>query len=135
MKALIATHDFGHPVTVLALIGIKRRGVSGVAEPAIVNIGRHAWLARNDAIADSIAKHGLRCPIPVLAEGGNLWMAGGGSRMLHAIRHGYTHISAIVLEDAEALRALAIEMGKQEPDLLPPEHVHRWWEGWAASAV
>lgn len=135
MKALVATHDFGHTVELVAIADLKRRTVGGTIIAAPDYFAPQAWFSRNDAIAASIATHGLRCPIPVLREDGTLWIAGGCARLLHAVRHGYTHISAIVLEDAAALRDLAIEMGKQEPYLLPPEHIHRWWEGWAAAAV
>lgn len=122
MKSLTAEQDFGHIKQNIALADIM------VSKTESVLDNRWAEFNRQKAIAEHIAANGLKNPIIVVADGDKYKFVASGARITFAVKNGYTHIDAIVLEDEADVRPLMIEQAKTEEQYLDPQHVHKWWE-------
>lgn len=125
MKSLTAEHAFGHIKQNIALADIMLSATESVL--ALLD-NRWAELNRQRAVAEHIAANGLKNPIIVVADGDKYKFVASGARITFAVKNGYTHIDAIVLEDEADVRPLMIEQAKTEEQYLDPQHVHKWWE-------
>jgi len=124
MKHLAAEHDFGRVKQTIALADIMVDEVMSVVDAA------NSWAVfpRHLQVATSIASQGLKNPVIVLASGDKYRFVASGSRIQFAVKNGYTHIDAIVVDDESEVRPLMVEQAKTEELYLDEQYIHRWWE-------
>ena len=125
MKVLNAELDFGYDKQPIALLDIMVDGEKSVVDVA----ADWAIFDRHKAIAESIAKEGLKNPVVVLADGNKYRFTASGARIQYAVMNGYTHIDAIVLENETDIRLLMIQQAETEQLYLDTNHIHEWWKG------
>lgn len=123
MKTLTAENDFGRTKQTIALADIM------ISETESVLDNKWAEFDRQRAVAEHIAANGLKNPIIVIADGDKYRFVASGARLQFAVKNGYTHIDAIVLENEEDARPLMVEQAQTEEQYLDPQYIHRWWEG------
>jgi len=122
MKSLVAEYNFGYAKQNIALADIM------ISKTESVLNNRWAEFNRQRIIAEHIAANGLKNPIIVIADGDKYKFVASGARIQFAVKNGYTHIDAIVLEDEADVRPLMVEQAKTEEQYLDPQHIHKWWD-------
>lgn len=122
MKSLTAEHSFGRTKQLIPLADIMTSETESVLDV------EWAVFDRQLAISDHIISHGLKNAIIVLANGEKYNFIASGARIQFAVKNGYTHIDAIVLNNTTDVLSLMIEQAKTEINYLDPSHVHIWWE-------
>jgi len=125
MKVLNAELDFGYATQPVALADIMVSDTESVVDVA----ADWAIFDRQKAIAESIAKDGLKNPVIVLANNDKYRFTASGARIQYAVMNGYTHIDAIVLEDEAQVRPLMVQQAETEQLYLDNQHIHEWWKG------
>ena len=123
MKTLTAENDFGRIKQTIALADIM------ISETESVLDNKWAEFDRQRAVAEHIAANGLKNPIIVVADASKYRFVASGARLQFAVKNGYTHIDAIVLENEKDVRPLMIEQAQTEEQYLDPQYITRWWEG------
>jgi hypothetical protein len=122
MKHLTAKHDFDYTKQVIALADIMLSQTESVLD------NKWAEFDRQKAVASHIAEHGMKNPVIVLANGDKYKFCASGARLQFAVKNGYTHIDAIVVNDESEVRPLMVEQAKTEELYLDEQYIHRWWE-------
>jgi hypothetical protein len=122
MKHLTAEHDFDRTKQMIALADIM------LSETESVLDNKWAEFDRQRAVASHVAEHGMKNPVIVLANGDKYKFCASGARLQFAVKNGYTHIDAIVVNDESEVRPLMIEQAKTEELYLDEQYIHRWWE-------
>jgi hypothetical protein len=124
VKHLAAEYGFGRAKQVIALADIMVDENKSVVDEA----NNWAVFSRHLQVATSIASHGLKNPVIVLANNDKYSFVASGSRIQFAVVNGYTHIDAIVVDDESEVRPLMIEQAKTEDLYIDEQYIHRWWE-------
>jgi hypothetical protein len=122
MKHLTAENDFDRMKKVIALADIM------LSETESVLDNKWAEFDRQRTVASHIAEHGMKNPVIVLANGDKYKFCASGARLQYAVKNGYTHIDAILVDDESEVRPLMIEQAKTEDLYLDEQYIHRWWE-------
>jgi hypothetical protein len=122
MKTLTAENDFGRTKQTIALADIM------VSETESVLDNKWAEFDRQRAVAQHIEENGLKNPIIVLADGDKYRFTASGARLQYAVKNGYTHIDAIVLEDEADVKPLMVEQAQTESQYLDPQYINEWWK-------
>ena len=125
MKVLSAELNFGYATQPVALANIMVSDTQSVVDVA----ADWAIFGRQKAVAESIAKEGLKNPVIVLAQGDKYQFTASGARLQYAVMNDYTHIDAIVLDDEAQVKPLMIQQAETEQLYLDPKHIHEWWKG------
>jgi hypothetical protein len=124
MKTLTAENNFGYTKQTIALADIMVNEEHSVLDVA----NNWAVFPRNLQVATSIATHGLKNPIIVLANGDKYRFTASGGRIQFAVVNNYTHIDAIVLTDEADVRPLMVEQAQTEEQYLDPQYINEWWK-------
>jgi hypothetical protein len=122
MKTLTAENDFGYTKQAIALADIM------VSETESVLDNKWAEFDRQRAVAQHIEENGLKNTIIVLADGDKYRFTASGARLQYAVKNGYTHIDAIVLEDEADVKPLMVEQAQTESQYLDPQYINEWWK-------
>lgn len=122
MKHLAAEYDFDRTKQIIALEDIM------LSETESVLNNKWAEFDRQRAVASHIAEHGMKNPIIVLANGDKYRFTASGARIQYAVKNGYTHIDAIVVNEESEVRPLMIEQAKTEELYLDERHISHWWK-------